>query len=351
MRAVSLVMVMAGAGASLGVIACAGGGDDNSVPEALVRSDGGADASMHLDATASGDADGGEGSTDATNANDGQDAGDGPQPTLALLRVANWSADAPAVDFCIAPHGTGAFQGPILAARASAIDSAGVLDAGSGALPFPQASAYLVVDPSQYDARLVAAGSADCASKITSDLTDLPVLTSGGLETIALIGATHPQAGEPALKLVGFQDEWMNSLKGALLIRVINAAADLPKAEVGSLQMVQYFYPILFAVPFGSSSAGDPMADPNGYIGVTPIVGSTLAVRASVGTLLDAAAGTIVAQAPNISLGGGATVTFVVVGIKDQPGPDSGSPGAQLLECIDNAGTPGLAGSCHIISQ
>jgi hypothetical protein len=36
------------------------------------------------------------------------------ETTPASLRVAHLSAGAPAVDFCIAPHGSGSFSGPIM---------------------------------------------------------------------------------------------------------------------------------------------------------------------------------------------------------------------------------------------
>src|SRR5580658_9937302 len=71
--------------------------------------------------------------------------------TSALIRFANWSPDSPAFDMCIAPHGTTSFQGPLLSALAAATGS----DAGSAGLAFPLVSAYTLVPPGQYDARIV----------------------------------------------------------------------------------------------------------------------------------------------------------------------------------------------------
>jgi hypothetical protein len=335
---------MAVLAAGLGAVSCVGNGDDAYYPGPRTGPDGGADASKVLDATL-GDAEGGESGLDADDG--ASDDGEASTATLALLRVANWSADSPAVDFCVAVHGTGAFQGPILGASAASMEEAGGVLAGSGALSFPQASNYLLFQPAQYDARIVAAGSVDCATGITQDATGLSAVASGGLETIALVGAGHPQDGEPGLKIVGFLDELEGSLKGALIVRVINAAVDLPKAEVGTLDT--YFTPFTQPVGFGNSSVGDPMADPNGYIAELPIVSKTIAARASVATLLDASAHTIVAQAPNISLASGATVTFVVVGANGQVASDGGSGIAALLECVDNAGSVGLQGTCQVI--
>ncbi len=333
--------------AGLGAVACGNGDDTFSPPPPVTVADGGADASKLTDATL-GDAEGGEAGMES----DAGDAGlDGQMltPTLALLRFANWSADSPGIDFCVARHGSGTDQGPILATNAAAINDAGNIDAGSGALPVPGVSAYLLMDPAQYDARVVAAGSTDCTTAITQDATGLPVLASGGFETIALVGAAHPRNGESGLQIVAFQDELTNSVQGALLIRVINAAVDVPMAEVGTLDT--YFTPFLNPVAFGASSAGGPMADPNGYIAELPIVSLTIAARASVATLLNASAHTVLAQAPGVSLMGNLSVTFVVVGANGQLEPDGGSVLAQILECVDNAGTVGLAGTCHVISQ
>jgi Domain of unknown function (DUF4397) len=343
MRAVSFLMVGVVAAASCGATACGNGDDTSSPPPPMPAADAGVDASKGLDATAGPDA-----GDDGASLEAAPDAADVSVPIRALLRVANWSADAPPVDFCLAKHGTSVFDGPILAANAGSIDDAGVLDAGSGSLAFPQASAYLLLDPGQYDARIVAAGSVNCATGI-ADATSLPVLASGSLHTIALVGAVSPQHGEPKLAIVGFVDELKNSIQGALLIRVINAAADLPKAEVGTFDV--YFTPFLSPVSFGASSVGDPMADPNGYISELPIVDQTIAARASVATLLGASAHTIVAQAPDMTLSLGASVTFVVIGANGQVTSDGGSASSELLECVDSAGTVGLEGSCQVVSQ
>jgi hypothetical protein len=340
MKVVASLLVGLAAGA--GVVAC-GDGDDTYSPAPVTVPDGGGDASKASDATV--DAESGP---PVPGDGDAEDE-DVQPPTLALLRMANWSADAPAVDFCLAPHGTGTFRGPMLGTAAAAINEAGVVDAGSGALSFPHASAYLVVEPAQYDARLVAGGSVDCSTGITPDATNLPALPTGGLQTVALVGTVHPQNGESGLQIVGFVDELKNTLSGALLIRVINAAVDLPKVEVGTLDT--YLLPFLAPVAFGASSAGDPMADPNGYISDLPLSNVTIAARTAVPSLLGAPLHTIVAQAPGISLASGATVTFVVIDANGQVPSEGGGGIGALLECIDNAGSVGLDGTCSVISQ
>jgi hypothetical protein len=357
MRAVSIFAASLSAGAAIGALGC-GNGDDNFVPPPVVKIDAGADASKPEDATAGGDA---SGSAMDVSAQDVPSANweAGPTPTLALLRLANWSADSPAIDFCTAPHGTGSFTGPILGAKAGPLGEAGVIDSGSGALSFPNVSVYLVVDPGQYDVRLVAGGSVDCSVGILPDATNLPALASGGLATLALFGAAQPQHGEPGLELVGFTDELHGATPGALVVRVINAAVDFPSVAVGTLTM--FFTPFgeqavagqsehqVMPVPYGTSSVGDPFSDPNGYLQQIPVPSQVVAARSAVPSLFDAATHTIIAQAPGISLGAGAAVTFVVVGVGSSGGASSGL--AQILECVDNAASLGLSGSCQVISR
>jgi hypothetical protein len=345
MRAVSILT--AGLAASFASTAC-GNGDDSFIPAPLAKVSAGKDASPGVDATAAADAE----TADAEPFDAGTEAsgegGDEPAvpPVRSLVRLANWSADSPAVDFCLAPHGSGTFQGPLLAARTASMGDGGPV----GALPFPQATPYLLVDPAQYDARVVAAGSADCATSITDGA--LSALSSGGLMTIALVGAANPQNGEASLEILGFTDELKSSLAGALAIRVINAHVDLAKGvEVGLLN------PLLTpftsgAIPFGSASVAPSVtnSDSNGYVVQIPLVNQIVAARAAAPTLLGAPMHTIVAQAPNISLAPGNTVTFVVVDSKGQPGPDGGSVLGQLLECVDTAGTASLVGACKAIS-
>jgi hypothetical protein len=340
MRAVSFFIARVTVGAAFGAAACGNGDDASSPPVATVVAEAGADASKSPDATTATDAAADDGTAIAPDAQ-----GQAVLTTRALLRMANWSADSPAVDFCMAPHGTAAFQGPVLGTDAASIDDAGI-DAGSGTLPFPQISAYLLVDPGQYDIRVVAGGAVDCSTGIVPDATNLPVLAPGGLETVALIGANNPQPGELPLKAVGFTDELKNTLVNALLIRVINADVDVPQVQVGELDM--YFTPFTAPVGPGSSSAVvDPMADSNGYVPAIPFTGETIAARAVVTTLFDAGPQTLLATAQNISLANGLTVTFVVVGPSGQPGGGS----AQLLECVDTAAGAALQGSCTAISK
>jgi hypothetical protein len=105
----------------------------------------------------------------------GDDSGnvfpDADEPAAASVRIAHVSPDAPVLDVCVAPHGTGSFQGPLLAQLAASLNAAaGTGDAGDGGgsagpgVSYAQVSAYVALAPGQYDVRLVAAGSTSCTA-------------------------------------------------------------------------------------------------------------------------------------------------------------------------------------------
>jgi hypothetical protein len=80
---------------------------------------------------------------------------DSPPTTTARLRVAHVSPGAPAVDFCLARHGTTRFTGPILARAGRA-----------AGLSYATVTRYFDVDAARYDVRLVAPGAASCAQPL-----------------------------------------------------------------------------------------------------------------------------------------------------------------------------------------
>ena len=88
----------------------------------------------------------------------------------AQVRVAHLSPDAPSVDFCLAPHGTAEFAGPILATSG-----------GPTGLAYGSVTKYFAVAANQYDVRLVAPGAASCATALggLADFTNLPDVPDG----------------------------------------------------------------------------------------------------------------------------------------------------------------------------
>jgi hypothetical protein len=271
----------------------------------------------------------------------------------ALLRVANWSPDAPAVDFCLAPHGTTAFQGPILAGLAAADTDAGIPDAGAPALPFPEVSRYVSVPPGQYDARLVVAEASDCSAPIASDATGLPEFTANAYFTVALIGELNPTAQAPGLELAGFIDSV--AAGSAVEMRFINAAPGVPEANFGTgsvgpsvsasgTTMTETFLPfvthVLFGEP-GTTNGEVPDSDPAPsltYFSTKAMTGGTLSA-----SVPDARSDLAVAS--DVDLAAGAVATMVLIG------SSANAAQTQLLQCIDNAGLAGLRSNCQVVSN
>jgi hypothetical protein len=265
------------------------------------------------------------------------DAAPPPLP-IALVRVANWSPDAPGVDFCIAPHGTSAYTGPLLAQESAAID------ASTLSLVYPKVSAYIQVPPGQYDVRAVVAGAANCATGIGADLTSAPPLAIGTFATLAIVGRAHGGDGATKLRLAAFLDEGVGSGK-KLALRFINASTALGAADFGTGTAGASFKPIFTSAAFGASGAipdaggadGAITGDSHGYALLSALASATVSAHAT-GATSDA----VVAR--GVGIAGGAVVTAALLDSTDVTA--DGGPTYQLLECVDNAGTVGVAGSC-----
>ncbi len=311
-------------------------------------------ASCAGDASAAGDGANAEGAGDATSGADS--AGGGGNPTMSAadamaqnvvgLRVANWSPDSPAVDFCLAQHGTTAFQGPVLRELAAQEADAGLVEAGPPALSFPAVSSYSFVVADQYDARIVV-GGADCTVGITTDATNLPPLARGSFTTFALLGEANPIGGAAGLEIVAFEDAAGSG--PAVAVRFINAAANVPAANFGSVITEGSIDEVFTDVQFGQAGTIDGQTPDAGeetpaetYAPLTSPSGLTFAVTSTNGSPA------VLTTANNVTIAEGAVVTMALIG---PTGLVDGGLGVQLLQCIDNAGTVGPAGSCQIISQ
>jgi hypothetical protein len=289
--------------------------------------------------------DAGSGPADATTG--AAEAGDASVPvTVAIVRVANWSPDAPAIDFCLAPHGTGTFRGPILAGIAAAENDGGT--DGGASLPFPTVSSYFYMAPGAYDARIVAAGVADCSTGIGADATSLPPLARDTFVTIALIGSV--EAADAGLGLVGFTDDGTAKSVG---LRFINAAPGFAQADLGTGTLTASWKAIFSNVAFGKAGAspasppdGSTPIDSDGYASEKPLSLATLSAH-SPGATDDAVVAT------DVSAASGSVLTFVLIAADpNAPSDDDASAGptARLLECVDNAGTIGPFGSCAVLA-
>jgi hypothetical protein len=349
---------IASAAASLAACCIGCASDDKSVPAC----DGGdaagfaeaGDAPANADAVTAGDAldaqgasEGGPASADAGQVADVSTA-DGTLSTNALVRVANWSPDAPAVDFCIAPHGTRAFVGPVVGAIGASVD------AGTAGLTFPSAgtpvqavSSYFSVAPGLYDLRVVVAMGGSCTVPIIPDVTNLPPLTARHFATIALVGDVQPTGGDPGLQLASFSDDGVSSQ--LVFLRFINASPSMAAADMGTgaIGVMGGFTPLFGGVPFGTAGtapqtrgslpeASWPTVDDNGYRELFSLSDATLSAH-------DPRLGTDAVVTSGVSIAPGSAITIVLVG-----GTSAGAP-PQLLECVDNARTVGPLSSCMLL--
>jgi hypothetical protein len=269
----------------------------------------------------------------------------------SFLRFANWSPDAPAVDFCVARHGSGAFIGPLVAGLASSED------AGSAGLTYPLVSAYSGAASGPYDVRVVVAGSGSCGVGIRPDTTTLSPLVAGSSATVALVGDEAPSGGDPGLRVVSFPDD-RASTTPLVQVRFINAAPSVGEADLLESTATSAtappprgsFVTIFEGVAFGTAGGQGPVeteaggdaavVDPNGYEVIAPETQVVLGARATgiSGTAKD------LVDTPPVSELAGNVMTVVLLG-------RSGSPTTQsVLECADNAGLDGPWSDCFVIA-
>jgi hypothetical protein len=222
----------------------------------------------------------------------------------------------------------------------------GVQQEGGAAagLAFPQVSAYALLAAGPYDLRLVVAGSGGCSVPLIPDLTSLASLAGGSATTLAFVGEFNPSGGDPGLQVVRFSDD-STPVAGSLALRFVQAAAGLRSVDFGTGNSTT-FQAVVSGVTFGQDptkektavSDGGPRFDSLGYWVRGAMLGQTLSARPTGST-------TVEIVAPTISVAVGSILTVVLVG-----GTSAGAP-AQLLACVDNAGTTSLYSNCNIISS
>lgn len=394
MRPSAITSVLATAGwLSAGALS----GACKSSPASSNGDDAAADAPSEGSAEASLDA-------SAEASTEGDDAGLYPFPVVAGVRLAVWSTQPlPAVDFCLAPHGTTAFLGPMLYQEVAALGGlpdSGDDDAGIVAgLVYPQVSSYASVPPGQYDLRVVAAGSPNCPAGVLPDVTNLPALPRDGTLTVALLDKT---AGGSGFTMTSFVDDVSSSIPsvfieagspeggeggeagdedagadpdaseagdagpgipattpGRILVRFLNADPGEPSADLQVHLPAYSSYVNLFrAVGYGqrSSVANAPNVyqgvDDAGYLNLPPNAADYYALRTQGQGLLGQAS---VVEPPGVVmtlvlLPATSLATLATQGASDAgdaaPSP-SGPPTAQLLVCFDNSAGPGDLSACQ----
>lgn len=309
-----LALLASGAGGSL---AACGAGDDNAAQVAVPDARAKPDASIP-DASEGGSVASTDGATTVVNA-------------VAYVRLAQWSADGPPIDYCLAPHGSGTFHGPLLSAAFGAAPDGGTLG-----VPFPSASAYMQAPTGTFDVRIVAAGALDCTAPLGPDAVGADagvLLAANSYSTVAALGFRSAQS-TGGLRAATFADDRVPP-QGDVALRLINAEPAVLSASVGTANDGLVFP----SVPYGSdpNAGSNPNADKNGYAPLGPLSGDTLQVF---GTDLDGAV-TLAANAA-LSAASPAVMTWVLLPspVATSDAGDAASPtyAPHLLECIDNAG-------------
>lgn len=242
--------------------------------------------------------------------------GDGVRQTTAL-RIAHLAPDAPPVDVCLAPAGSGAFAGPVLA-------KAGVRTG----LAYGSVTRYLEIEAQKYDVRIVAPGATSCDTAVggLADITNLPVLEAGGKATVAAIGRLDAATSQP-FRLAAFVDD-SDVTFGKSKLRVIHAAPGTAGVAVGFGGGV-VFSPFIDNVQFGSTTQAN-----NGYFEIAPVDGGEITAR-------DIVSGVDAISVKPVVVPAGAIVTAFAIGTAG----DAQAP-LDVLLCVDNAEPDGMLASC-----
>lgn len=244
---------------------------------------------------------------------------DPPAPPAARVRVAHLSPDAPAVDFCIAPAGTQAFAGPVLA--------------GAGAplgISYANVTRYLDVEAIRYDVRLVSPGAADCSRALLPDVTDLPELPAGASATIAATGKLeHDGTGEPFAVRAYLDDASVAA--GQAKLRFVHASPGTPAVDVG-LGVGHGFQRVFAGVSFGGIGTNAPL-DALGFVEASPFTAPVTARLA--GSTADAL------TVPSVTLAVDQIATAFAIGNKTG---QTANP-LRVLLCSDRA-SAGLLTAC-----
>jgi hypothetical protein len=259
----------------------------------------------------------------------------------ALVRLANFSPDAASVDFCLAPHGTTTYIGPVVAMASP--------DGGTPGLSFGQVTGYVALGLTSdiYDVRTVAGGAADCSTTLTGagDTTNLATLSVGERYTIAALGETTPASGDHAYSVLLLGDDAV-APSGDAAIRFLHASPSLGALDVGSGSLATSdFAPWFTHVTYGltgiTSASDGGTVDSDGYLGVAPFSSTTVSAHPSSGS-------TDTITAAGLSFSTGSVATVFLIGGKSG---ETTNP-AELVLCSDDAEPPSgtLLAPCGVVS-
>jgi hypothetical protein len=247
--------------------------------------------------------------------------------TSAQIRIANLSPSKPPIDVCLALHGSGQFNGPIL-------KPVGVVDTG---LAYPQVSKYLAVGAGQYDVRIVDGGATSCAQSLY-DATSLPALAVGRSYTIVGTGFIPPQSGNPsAFTVVVYGDDGATDAS-SISLRFIHDAPNTPPLDLvlGSGSTATGLFANVSYLSVGTA----PQADGKGYVSQSAqLLPATLSLRVH-GSSSDA----LVITRPSALPGGSVATLFAIGELGGTPKP------LQALVCLDSSiVSPSALATCAVL--
>lgn len=187
-------------------------------------------------------------------------------PPDPLVRIAHYTAGAPAFDVCVKGPDDTSFIGPIISTKAQ----------HAGGVPYASASAYVALPPAAYRVRAVPGSATDCNTSL-GGLPDIDVMAvrAGRRYTVAAMGYLSPPLNV-IMKVVLLEDD-NTQQAGQARLRFVHAAAKQSSLDLGSDSGASYVR--RFTAPsFGS------VADTGGgqaYLVTAPQTQATYSLRAT----------------------------------------------------------------------
>jgi hypothetical protein len=267
---------------------------------------------------------GGTAGTGGTGGSGGSGVPDAAPSGPVTFRIANLVADLPEADICLAPHGTTNYTQRLL----------GTVGYTHG-VKYREMTAYNQTQSGDYDARVVAAGAANCNTALLGlpDQTNLAPMTAGNTYTIALMGRVAAGAQQP-FQMHIYQDE-TNMIAAKVNLRFIHAAVGVPAVDVG-IGMSGAIVTVFTNVAFAEVGKGNGV-DSLGYAQIAGISGGSLIMR-TVGTT------TAIFAATGVTFNAGTIVTVFAIGdLGGAPAP------LQFMICIDGTRGSGPLTECNVV--
>jgi hypothetical protein len=241
----------------------------------------------------------------------------GSAPQRAHVRVAHLSPDAPKVDVCLAPAGSGQWGKPLLRTL------------GGTGLAYSQVTTYVDLPVATYDVRVITATSTGCEAGAVPDTNGVAV-TDGLYATVAATGDldnSGAAAGDPSFALKVLVDD-ATPVATMTKLRFFHASPGTPNVDVGINQGI-HFVKLFSNVAFGATGGSSFF--------------QTATVTAPV-TARIANATTDALSTPSITFANGQIYSAFAIGGKTG---QAANP-LKVLLCTDTAAANGLLSTCTV---